>query len=78
MFATHGNWIRLRSVDGVVLTRLSTLLTYGAQVVIANSARKKFVDEAAVEVYRALGVNHGASQPRCDLYKLLPYETGSQ
>lgn len=48
------------------------------QVVIANSARKKFVDEAAVEVYRALGVNHGASQPRCDLYKLLPYETGSQ
>lgn len=27
---------------------------------------------------KALGVNYAASAPRCELYKLLLYETGSQ
>lgn len=37
-----------------------------------------FMDGVVREVCAALGVNFDASKPRCDLYKLLVYETGSQ
>lgn len=36
------------------------------------------MDGVVREVCAALGVNFDASKPRCDLYKLLLYETGSQ
>ncbi|KAJ8072943.1 hypothetical protein PM082_019806 [Marasmius tenuissimus] len=38
---------------------------------------KSFMDRVVQEVCQALGVNVQASQPRCELYKLLVYETGS-
>ncbi|KAI0714887.1 hypothetical protein C8Q76DRAFT_784084 [Earliella scabrosa] len=37
----------------------------------------RFLERTVMEVCDALGVNHAASQPRCELYKLLLYETGS-
>ena len=36
------------------------------------------MDRVVKEVCGTLGVNFAASQPRCELYKLLLYETGSQ
>ncbi len=36
------------------------------------------MDQVVLDVCQALGVNHEASQPRCNLHKLLLYEKGSQ
>ncbi len=43
-----------------------------------NPLLAKFVSRAARDVCQKLGVNIEASRPRCELYKLLLYETGSQ
>ena len=48
------------------------------QVAFENGDWDKFMEETVKEVCAALGVNHSASRPRCELYKLLMYETGSQ
>ena len=48
------------------------------KVSFANPKWKPFVDKIAAGVCKTLGVNYAASQPRCELYKLLLYETGSQ
>ncbi|KAI0720055.1 hypothetical protein C8T65DRAFT_736222 [Cerioporus squamosus] len=37
----------------------------------------EWLRQVVKSVCEALGVNHAASQPRCELYKLLLYETGS-
>ncbi|KAI0796338.1 hypothetical protein BC629DRAFT_1504956 [Irpex lacteus] len=42
-----------------------------------NPLWAKFVSRAARDVCQKLGVNIEASRPRCELYKLLLYETGS-
>ncbi|KAI0800544.1 hypothetical protein C8Q74DRAFT_1237198 [Fomes fomentarius] len=42
-----------------------------------NRAWAKFMDQVILDVCQALGVNHEASQPRCNLHKLLLYEKGS-
>ena len=36
------------------------------------------MSEALVSVCAALGVSYAATMPRCELHKLLLYETGSQ
>ena len=43
-----------------------------------NRAWAPFMDQVVHAVCDALGVNFDASRPRCDLYKLLLYEEGSQ
>uniref|UniRef100_A0A0W0FCU5 Prolyl 4-hydroxylase alpha subunit Fe(2+) 2OG dioxygenase domain-containing protein n=1 Tax=Moniliophthora roreri TaxID=221103 RepID=A0A0W0FCU5_MONRR len=48
-----------------------------SKVSFENPAWKAFVIRVVHDVCRALGVNFNASQPRCELYKLLLYETGS-
>ena len=48
------------------------------QVVFHNRAWSLWLERVVQEVCTALGVNFAASQPRCELYKLLIYETGSQ
>ncbi|KAL1951365.1 hypothetical protein VTO73DRAFT_514 [Trametes versicolor] len=42
-----------------------------------NGAWVPFMDQAVRDVCQVLGVNFEASKPRCELYKLLLYETGS-
>ncbi|KAG8962450.1 hypothetical protein FRC05_005342 [Tulasnella sp. 425] len=48
-----------------------------AEVSFDNPAWKNFMDRVVQEVCERLGVNIAASRPRCELYKLLLYETGS-
>lgn len=43
-----------------------------------NPAWQTFMARVLNEVCMTLGVNAAASQPRCELYKLLLYESGSQ
>lgn len=62
-------------------TSCCTLLTrscYTYQVKIRNLYWPGFLSGVVEEVCKALGVDVAASCPRCDLYKLLLYETGSQ
>ncbi|KAG8940300.1 hypothetical protein FRC04_005433 [Tulasnella sp. 424] len=47
------------------------------EVSFDNPAWKIFIDRVVQEVCAKLGVNIAASRPRCELYKLLLYETGS-
>ncbi|TCD68486.1 hypothetical protein EIP91_010661 [Steccherinum ochraceum] len=47
------------------------------QIQIKNGAWDNFVETAVKDACVALGVNYDASRPRCELYKLLLYETGS-
>lgn len=49
-----------------------------AKVHFDNPVWAAFMQRAAREVCAGLGVNYDASKPRCELYKLLVYETGSQ
>lgn len=49
-----------------------------AQVHFGNPAWQGFMDRVVQEVCQGLGVNYSASRPRCELYKLLLYENGSQ
>lgn len=53
-------------------------LVLNVQVSFDNPAWKNFIDRVVQEVCERLGVNIAASRPRCELYKLLLYETGSQ
>jgi hypothetical protein len=48
------------------------------QISFGNPAWDVFIRRSVQEVCAGLGVNYAASQPRCELYKLLLYETGSQ
>ena len=48
------------------------------QVTFVNPDWDEFIAKAMVEICQALGVHFAASKPRCELYKLLLYETGSQ
>ena len=48
------------------------------QVHFENAAWGPFMVQTVRDVCEVLGVNFQASQPRCELYKLLLYETGSQ
>ncbi|KAF7789413.1 hypothetical protein EIP86_000357 [Pleurotus ostreatoroseus] len=48
------------------------------QVSFCNPTWSVWLQRVVTEVCSSLGVNHAASQPRCELYKLLLYETGSQ
>lgn len=48
------------------------------QVRFDNPAWDTFLKGVVKEVCAALGVDFAESKPRCDLYKLLLYETGSQ
>ncbi|KZV95593.1 hypothetical protein EXIGLDRAFT_644081 [Exidia glandulosa HHB12029] len=48
-----------------------------AKVHFDNPAWKAFVTRVVGDVCQELGVNVAASKPRCKLYKLLLYETGS-
>lgn len=48
------------------------------QVSFRNPTWSVWLQRVVTEVCSSLGVNHAASQPRCELYKLLLYETGSQ
>ncbi|KDQ61218.1 glycosyltransferase family 8 protein [Jaapia argillacea MUCL 33604] len=47
------------------------------QISFGNPSWTRFVDGVVKEVCTTLGVNFAASKPRCELYKLLLYETGS-
>ncbi|PIL31359.1 hypothetical protein GSI_06058 [Ganoderma sinense ZZ0214-1] len=47
------------------------------QVQFENPAWQPFLDGTVRDVCQALGVNLDTSKPRCELYKLLLYETGS-
>ncbi|EJD55214.1 hypothetical protein AURDEDRAFT_118417 [Auricularia subglabra TFB-10046 SS5] len=47
------------------------------KVTFDNPAWTPFLDRVVQDVCQALGVNREASRPRCDLHKLLLYETGS-
>ncbi|EJD55226.1 hypothetical protein AURDEDRAFT_140854, partial [Auricularia subglabra TFB-10046 SS5] len=47
------------------------------KVIFSNSAWPAFLERVVCDVCEALGVNREASKPRCELYKLLLYETGS-
>ncbi|KAI1793098.1 hypothetical protein LXA43DRAFT_1127543, partial [Ganoderma leucocontextum] len=49
----------------------------GHKIHFANAAWKPFLEGAVRDVCQVLGVNFDASKPRCELYKLLLYETGS-
>ncbi|KAI1793097.1 hypothetical protein LXA43DRAFT_281235 [Ganoderma leucocontextum] len=49
----------------------------GKDVQFDNRAWAAFMDQVVHTVCETLGVNYDASQPRCDLYKLLLYEEGS-
>ncbi|KZV92506.1 hypothetical protein EXIGLDRAFT_614267 [Exidia glandulosa HHB12029] len=49
----------------------------GKQVAFDNPAWTQFIAQAVQDVCRSLGVNFEASKPRCELHKLLVYETGS-
>lgn len=49
-----------------------------AQVTIENPKWQPFVDDVVEKVCRALGLDWVAIEPRCELYKLLLYEEGSQ
>lgn len=50
-----------------------------AKVVFRNAEWAKYVDKVASDtVWTALGVAKWTSKPRCELHKLLIYETGSQ
>ena len=48
------------------------------QVLVRNAAWRVWLQQVIIEVCNVLGVNYHASRPRCELYKLLLYETGSQ
>ncbi|KAF9044405.1 hypothetical protein BJ165DRAFT_1390309 [Panaeolus papilionaceus] len=48
-----------------------------AHVSFQNPKWKTFVDETAMKVWKALGVAPNKTRPRCELYKLLLYQTGS-
>lgn len=50
----------------------------GKKVHFDNKAWAPFVSRILGEVCNSLGVNAAASLPRCELYKLLLYEKGSQ
>ncbi|TCD68476.1 hypothetical protein EIP91_010651 [Steccherinum ochraceum] len=47
------------------------------QISFGNPEWPEFMEKVVHEVCTSLGVNIEASKPRCDLYKLLLYETGS-
>ncbi|PIL31358.1 hypothetical protein GSI_06057 [Ganoderma sinense ZZ0214-1] len=49
----------------------------GRKVNFENAAWHPFLQGILRDVCQALGVNFDASKPRCELYKLLLYETGS-
>ncbi|KAI0797130.1 hypothetical protein C8Q75DRAFT_227436 [Abortiporus biennis] len=48
-----------------------------SKVKFDNPEWQPWLNQVVVAVCRTLGVNYAASQPRCDLYKLLLYEVGS-
>ncbi|KAK7036717.1 hypothetical protein VNI00_011382 [Paramarasmius palmivorus] len=48
-----------------------------SKVQFDNPAWDVFISRVVQDVRQALGVNFKASKPRCELYKLLIYETGS-
>ena len=48
------------------------------QVAFANPLWAPFLDKTVKEVCEVLGVNFDASRPKCEPFKLLLYETGSQ
>lgn len=48
------------------------------QVAFGNSWWDTWIESRVKNVCRGLCVNYESSQPRCELYKLLLYETGSQ
>ncbi|KAH8103882.1 hypothetical protein BXZ70DRAFT_923215 [Cristinia sonorae] len=68
---------RVRSIDHqLVRVALHNLI---AQVSFLNDVKwKTFLGTAVEDACTALGVNHEASEPRCELHKLLLYQTGSQ
>lgn len=49
-----------------------------SQVRFDNPAWDLFLERVVQEICTTLGVNIAASRPRCELYKLLLYEAGSQ
>ncbi|KAI0080855.1 hypothetical protein K474DRAFT_1636833 [Panus rudis PR-1116 ss-1] len=49
----------------------------GSQVSFKNPQWATFMTEVVKHVCQALGVNIAASAPRCEIYKLLLYQTGS-
>lgn len=60
-------------------TRFDLLVrAYDLQVSFDNPRWHTWLSKVVGEVYLTLGVNVAASVPRCDLYKLLLCETGSQ
>ena len=48
------------------------------QVAFGNPEWNAFIKRVVKDVCETLGVNIATSAPRCELYKLLLYETGSQ
>ena len=66
-------------------SKASAVATYRAseslplkQVKFGNPKWAKFVDGVVKKTCEALGVDFASSKPRCELYKLLLYEKGSQ
>ena len=49
-----------------------------SQVNFMSAAWQPFFEGVIRDICQTLGVNIDASKPRCELYKLLLYETGSQ
>lgn len=62
----------------LLLTAISGLPSCSLQVRFDNPEWPSFVDGVVRNACAALGVNHAASRPRCELYKMLLYEKGSQ
>lgn len=69
---------RVRSCDIVISPGLSADDAFGIQVQFENPAWQSFLDDTVRDACEALGVDFEASKPRCELYKLLLYEAGSQ
>lgn len=71
-------WEMDASKVGAVATSLSMAVLPLEKVKFGNPKWATFIGDVVKKTCEALGVDFAASRPRCELYKLLLYEKGSQ